>query len=345
MLPTSIYSKYNALMTDEIPQHFGDPQKEFRALIDNAGAWFHSNHPFTLSGDGVQRWCNGMLTNNIRRLAPNQGNRNAVCSPKGILEGLLDVYCLDDNRFLCLPEGIDADWFGQRFRQFLFLDDIDLDPLDTHVTVRLLGPKANELALAIGFSKPEEDTQVNCHPENGWAIFTRRYGLPCVDVVTPENHLESIVDDVLKCGGTLTGQRAYDHCRVQRREAAWPNDRYSEKPLIHALRLNSDCCAFDKGCYVGQEIINRIDVKGKLAKQLHLLKLSGPAPVGSSLCHNGRHRATLTSSSSLDEAIGLAVLPKAYWEQGTVFTIGDGVETATVVEPLTTSYKSAIAPE
>ena len=84
---------------------------------------------------------------------------------------------------------------------------------------------------------------------------------------------------------------------------------------------------------MGQEVINRIDVKGILGRQLQLLKLSGAVPTGTSLVDPEKNKvlAPLTSSSTLGETIGLAVLPKAYWAADTVLSLGETGQTATVL--------------
>ena len=341
----ALYDTLNAHIEGNSPRHFGDPQTEYRRLMTHTGLWIHPNRPFTLAGDEVQRWCNGMLSNNIRRLSPQQGNRNAICSPKGILEGLLDIYCLNKNLFLCLPDGIDGPWFTQRFRQFLFLDDIELESLENHRTIRLMGPRAYSTAQALGYALPNDNEQCTTPSEDIWAVFSTRFGLPSVDIICPDSLIESIIEQAQHAGTSLVGQEAYDHCRIERCSAAWPDDRYSEKPLLHALRLNADCCAFDKGCYVGQEVINRIDVKGKLGRKLQVLKLSAAVPSGTPLHDNGKERAVLTSISTLDQIIGLAVLPKAYWAEGSVLSLGDTGEFATVITPVTPNIQSANSPE
>ncbi|MEC8277676.1 MAG: hypothetical protein VX026_08170 [Myxococcota bacterium] len=333
MSADQILSAFGAKFEANILLHYGNAKDELEAITHAAGLYCHATHPFTLEGEDVQRWCNGMLSNNIRKLQPLQGNRNAVCTAKGSLEGLLYVYCLSVDKFLCLPDGIDADWFGQRFRQFLFLDDIELEPLDKHFTLSIIGPKALTVAEAIGFGKPDEDKQVVAKSDDQWAVFGTRYGLDCVDIVCSINEFEAVIQSAIKSGAQLTGEQAITHRRIQFGAASWPNDKYSEKPLIHALRLNHDCCAFDKGCYVGQEIINRIDVKGILGRQLQVMKLSGTVPTGTSLVDPDTNKVLgpLTSISTLGEPIGLAVLPKAYWEKDTVLSLGETGETATVL--------------
>ena len=342
MSTTDILRTFGAHYDGTTLTHFTQAEAEYGVLTDHAGIYCSPSRPFTLEGEDAQRWCNGMLSNNIRKLQPLQGNRNAVCNAKGTLEGLLYVYCLSESKFLCFPDGIDADWFGQRFRQFLFLDDIELEPLDEHCTLSLIGPKATIIASKLGYSSPEEEQQLVA-TDKGWAAFGQRFGLDCVDIVCPVDELRSQIERAQSMGAQLVGQLAYTHLRIQSGSAAWPDDKYSEKPLLHALRLNHDCCAFDKGCYVGQEVINRIDVKGILGRQLQLLKLSGAVPLGTALCDSEslKELAPLTSLSTLDETLGLAVLPKAYWAPNTKLTLGDTGETATVIDHPSATLESA----
>ena len=338
-----ILKSFGAQFDSDTLIHYGDAQKELDALTTGAGLFCQGPQPFTLEGEDVQRWCNGMLSNNIRKLQPLQGNRNAVCTPKGMLEGLLHVFCLSADKFLCLPDGIDSDWFGQRFRQFLFLDDIELEPLEDHCTISLMGPKATEVALKLGYTTPEDGQQLMALGDDHWGAFGTRFGQDCVDIVCPIHQLESLIQKAIANGAQLTGNAAMTHHRIQSGAAAWPTDKYSEKPLIHALRLNHECCAFDKGCYVGQEVINRIDVKGILGRQLQILKLSGPVPAGTHLIDPAKDKilAPLTSISTLGEPIGLAVLPKAYWAAGTALSLEGTGETATVMAHPSSSQESA----
>lgn len=335
MLLGPLLLKSGANIDDQITQDYGDPIAELGALKTKSGLYVHQDAPFSLKGDDVKRWCNGMLSNNIRKLQPSQGNRNAVCTAKGILEGLLYCYCIEPTEFICIPDGINAAQFEQRFRQFLFLDDIELEPIDTHCTLSLVGPLALECIKVMGYPEIDETTPLTSHNTYGWCALNNRFGLSGVDLICPLDQAEQLILSLQARGVSLVGHLAWEHTRIQSRQAAWPIDRYSEKPLLHALRLNTDCCAFDKGCYVGQEVINRIDVKGKLGRKLQLVRLNEGIQPGTLLLNGEREIAPITSISSLgDEILGLAVLPKAYWEAGSVLSAkGHPSLTATVITP------------
>ena len=54
---------------------------------------------FSLKGKTVQRWANGMFSNNIRKLQPNQGNYSAICDDRGRVQGFIYLYCLEKESF------------------------------------------------------------------------------------------------------------------------------------------------------------------------------------------------------------------------------------------------------
>ena len=99
--------------------------------------------------------------------------------------------------------------------------------------------------------------------------------------------------------------------------------------MVHELAINEEVCNFNKGCYLGQEVINRIDVKGQIVKRLSKITLDGDAlpPGGSSVFFGDDSVGTISSTArSGGQCIALAVLRKAAWEAGTSLRIDTGTE-------------------
>ena len=94
-----------------------------------------------------------------------------------------------------------------------------------------------------------------------------------------------------------------------------------------------DAISFNKGCYVGQEIIARMESRHRLAKQLMGLRLTGMVEPGGKLQRDGKEAGDLTSvvDSPRYGPIGLAYVRTAAAEPGTVVQVADGVD-AEVVE-------------
>ena len=93
-------------------------------------------------------------------------------------------------------------------------------------------------------------------------------------------------------------------------------DRWNGENPVHELRINEEVCNFNKGCYLGQEVINRVDVKGQVAKRLERLILpKGTGSIGANVHLADKAVGTISSiTHGSAETIGLAVLRKSAWE-------------------------------
>ena len=305
-------------MTERLVNMLGSPIPidECVAAAATGAILFHmpGTESFVLESEQARRWCNGMFTNNIRKLAAGEGNRSAICSDRGRVQGLIDTYCLDDSRFLCVLDGIDISWFQERFRMFMVLDDVEMVE-EAEGILTLQGTEAANLLSAAGFHVPERQ---HCHSGALQVVRRDRSGHGGYDLLGPVAELERAGRRLLENGAGQGSEESLDCLRILSGRARWPQDG-TEKSLIHELALDKECCAFDKGCYVGQEIINRIDVKGLVNKKLTRLSLNGPVETPAGLFTEEKEIGILTSIIGYrDGYIGLATLRKAVWAEGTV---------------------------
>jgi len=261
-----------------------------------------------------------MFTNNIKRLREGQGNRNAMCDDRGRVLGLLDLYFNSPTHFTIVLDGVDRDWFETHYRMYLILDDVELEP-DAEETARVLslqGPGAEALLSGLGWELPEAE-RAHLLREDGIRLCRRgRSGLPGFDILVPPDAVEGTWDLLLKAGAVPIGSEAMEVLRVLRGEPRWPVDGEA-KTLIHQLGLEGEVCSFDKGCYLGQEVINRIDVKGAVNKKITGMRLegSGLPPVASEVQQDGKTIGKLTSVVQQDgHYIGIGILRKTAWEPG-----------------------------
>ncbi len=89
-----------------------------------------------------------------------------------------------------------------------------------------------------------------------------------------------------------------------------------------------DDVSFTKGCYTGQEIIARLESRGRLAKTLVGVALSGPVAPGSVWEAEGRPQGELTSATALPDGrwIGLGFVRPDLAAPGRVLTMAGGGE-------------------
>lgn len=292
-----------------------------------------------LVGVDVRRFANGMFTNNVRDLPVGAGNRHAACDPKGRIFGLLDLYAASDSRLMLVVEGagppaqIAAD-FEARFGKFVILDDVEIVDRSAaakvvHVDEATLVARGWPVPGPIFVAKGPEGQDV---PGYAWAeaggvgVARRPRGAGGFDVIVP------IDADV----GAEPTDAALEPARVARGEVRWPDD-VPGRFLLHELGLRDVACSFEKGCYVGQEVVHRVDVMGQVKKRLCVVRAEGgPWPAGEVALRVGdKAIGALTSPTWSAEggAVGLAVVRAPDDAVGTALTavVGDEARPAVIL--------------
>ncbi len=270
---------------------------------------------FTLSGDDTKRWCNGMFSNNFRSMQTNQHHRSAICDDRGRVQGFLDAICVSNTEFLCTLDGNSLDEFNSRFKMYMMLDEIELEEHGTQIC-HVFGDQLHGVLTELSLPIPEPGQAVS-HGLVWIRDRSRLNGVPGVDIISATDDVtewKAIVDRLNSHTPPTTAVQ-FEDFRIQTGTPRYPQD-FTDKSFIHDYDLQDAVCSFNKGCYIGQEIINRMDIKKLATKKLLRVKLSGAWAVGDALLLANKKAGTLTSIAS-DGTVGLALLRKNAWEQGT----------------------------
>jgi folate-binding protein YgfZ len=274
----------------------------------------------TLDSEDARRWCNSMFSNNIRTLQNNQGNYSAICDDRGRVKGFLDVYCLNDQQFLCVLDGISRDEFLKRFNMFLILDDIEEEQRATEL-IHICGSSAEQILSNAKIPLPDSEC-IHLEAEGINIMRKNRFGVEGFDILADSP--DKLEVTLIESGMSSCTIDDFNALRIFHGRAKWPNDG-SEKSMIHELALNEQCCAFDKGCYLGQEIINRIDVKGLINKKIQRLSIEGQAQIGDRLCFEDSDVGLLSSLAQMNgDHYGVSVLKKKAWAKGSQLQLTSG---------------------
>jgi folate-binding protein YgfZ len=201
-----------------------------------------------------------MFSNNVRDLPAGGWARHAALDDRGRIWALLTLYDLEGDRFLAVVDGGVAagEAFVERIQRYLLFDDLTLTPLDLGPGVTVQGERA---ALALGDLPVPRGGAVAVG--TGWVLRRDRTGAGGFDVfgAHPPGGLPVEAEDLLRL-------------RVAAGRVEWPQDG-DEKRLIHEIGLRDEVCNFEKGCYIGQETVNRVDVLGGVKRGLAGLVLPG----------------------------------------------------------------------
>lgn len=276
-----------------------------------------------LSGPDARRFTNGMFTNNIRDLQPGECVRSAMCDDRGRVQGLLDVLCTAEDTFEGVLEGVSAEWFESRYGLYIVFDDVEMEVFeDAPWVLSLQGPKAAEILATAGLPQPAPGHHLST--ESGVRVANKdRSGLGGVDLIADGDSIVALYDALVSAGAAPIGFLALEQLRIESGRARWPVDG-SEKSMVHELGINEEVCSFNKGCYLGQEVINRVDVKGQINKKLHTIVVDAdPATLTGAVVQLGDDKVgTITSAAGAgDHTVALAVIRKTAWTDGQIVQI------------------------
>jgi folate-binding protein YgfZ len=137
--------------------------------------------------------------------------------------------------------------------------------------------------------------------------------------------VEAVLLALLSAGAAELSQAHLDALRVEAGRA-WYGRDVTEANLLHETDLVAECCSFQKGCYLGQEVVARLDARGgHVNKKLRGLRLVAPAAEGSTLRVAGEEvgRITTAAISPRLGPIALAYLHRAHADPGTRVEVED----------------------
>jgi folate-binding protein YgfZ len=264
---------------------FSGLSQELAALVEGVGAFDlgYRRQIAVGSADRV-RWLNGMLTNNIQSLPEGAGNYSFVLNPQGRILGDCNAYSLAD-QLLVMTDRSQIPALMAHFDHFIIMDDVALEDVSaTHTALGLAGPIAPQLLAALGVSVPEAAALPAATPGALWLLQTRICGVPVqltggfpaassrFELWCANESVRTLWDVLLAAGALPCGIRATEALRVLEGTPRYGVDlgeRYLPQETSQTRALH-----FTKGCYLGQEIVERIRSRGAVHRRLAQFTLS-----------------------------------------------------------------------
>ncbi len=253
---------------------FGDPQSEFTALRTSCGVYdLGYRAKISLTGADRVRWLNGMVTNNIRDLAAGQGVYAFLLNPQGHILGDLYAY----NRGESIVVDTDRSQLATilaTFDHYIIMDDVEVKDLsDSLTSLGIAGPKAREVLAASGIQIPETkplqifDAKCTCDCDcvQCTAVRGEDSAQESYELWLSPNEVKKTWDALVRHGATPVGSETIEMHRMVNGIPLYGVDiRGRELPqeTEQARALN-----FNKGCYVGQEIVERIRSRGAVHRK------------------------------------------------------------------------------
>ncbi len=295
---------------------FGDPRAEFAALVQGCGIYdLGWRATFRISGKDRVRWLNGMVSNNIRDLPAGRGNYNFVLDAQGHIRGDLYVYNLGEY-FLAGTECAQLEKLLSLLRKYIIMDQVELTDISHELTaIGVQGPQALKVLGKARFEgplpQPLELIEIAWRGNKLWATRIADERFHTYEIWMPPAEAEGVWDTLVAAGGTPIGMQALEMFRVAAgiprygvdiRERDLPQETGQQQALN-----------FSKGCYIGQEIVERIRSRGHVHRTLSGLLVEGspPAP-GAKITLDGKDVGEVTSAIAVPLDSGERVLALGY---------------------------------
>ncbi|HLY10380.1 MAG TPA: hypothetical protein VKW04_13835 [Planctomycetota bacterium] len=298
-----------ALGDVSVALHYGEPVREAGALRSGAGlvdlSW---RGVLEVTGRDRARFLHGMCTNDIKKLQPGQGCMAAIVNRQGKMVAEMIAHAAENAIFLemersNLVASID------HLSKFLVADDVTLRVSDTAV-LGLFGPRAQTL-LAV-----KDLPDFHFTVRDGVAISRNRtLGVEGYHLIVPAGKADE-ADRILGHGVVPAGFEAHEALRIECGFPRWGADMDATLLPMEA-GLEPLAISYSKGCYIGQEVIQRVKTYSEPPRTLAQLEVADASP-GDKVTSGTEEIGVVTSATS---ALALALIRKEFKAPGTEATI------------------------
>jgi len=287
---------------------FGDPQAEFAALRTGCGVYdLGFRVKISLTGGDRVRWLNGMVTNNIRDLAAGHGVYAFLLNPQGHILGDLYAYNRGESIMVDTDQS-QVEKILATFDHYIIMDDVEVENLSEQITaVGVGGPKSRAVLETAGIAIPETqplqvftprcDCQcscLECTVVRGEDLLHESY-----EIWIASKDVRKLWQALVESGAAPVGSDALELHRIVSgvpRYGVDIRERDLPQETEQARALN-----FNKGCYVGQEIVERIRSRGAVHRKFAGFFAEGTSGIalGTKIVAGDKEVGEITSAASL----------------------------------------------
>jgi folate-binding protein YgfZ len=263
----------------QTPLGFSGIAAELQALLYGAGVFDLGYRTFlrATSKDRV-RWLNGMITQAVKGMVTGQVGYTLVLNAQGRIQGDGDVFAYDDS-LLLETDRSQSERLLTHLRRYIIMDDVKLEELDASTTaIGIAGPHAAAILEKLGGSLPDAGGFRQGQLAGIEVTLVGAYSpvVPRFEIHVPAERVLSLWEALVAAGAAPCGVAAMEDFRVLEGLPQYDVD-FSDKHLPQETNLMR-AVNFTKGCYIGQEIVERIRARATVHRSLRQFELQGEAP-------------------------------------------------------------------
>ena len=286
------------------PRIFDAPEREKAALVGGAAVYdLGFLRRVAVRGEDRFRWLSGMVTNTVSELPADGLAWNLLLNAQGRILG--DLHTWREGEELSMVAAVDQqERILAHLDKFIIMDDVELAEQEESA-IGLAGPGAEAVLARLGVAGPREPMT---HVRAAWGgqeiRIARMHGTitPRFELWTSLGAAGQLWAALAGAGAEAVGADTLEALRIAEGTPLYgvdmaERDLPQETNQLRALH-------FSKGCYLGQEIVERIRSRGNVHRHLRQLELDGPvAGAGTELLYtkaDGREAAAgnITSAAA-----------------------------------------------
>ncbi len=317
----------------DLPRHFGDPGREWRAAREGAAVFVPVRRFMLATGDDRATFLHGMLSNDVKSLVAGSGAYAAFLTLQGKVVSDLRVYA-DADALLLDTLAWRVSGLREALERYIIADDVELADADEQPLIGLEGPLAAAVAAEVlGLTglpnQPLAHVKGAVEGRPVRAIVASECERVGVLLSGPADCAAPLFDACREAGARPLGTTALDTLRIEA-GIAWAGIDMDESTLLQETGRDA-ALSFTKGCYLGQEVVERVAARGHVNRHLVGLWCDGariPDPAARVLV-DGREVGYVTSGTRAATAgrpIALAMINRKHIEPGGAVGIGEGAD-------------------
>jgi aminomethyltransferase len=330
-----------------LPSSFGDWLAEYRALRETVGLIDKNYRAYLkFAGPDRVRYLNAILTNDIKGLQENHATISLFLNPQGHIQAEIETHALSDKLF-CASYAMIRERLIPALDKYIIMDDVTLtDRTEEVATLALEGPKAAATVAeltGVDLNRLDELESREVSVKGMDCRIVRRTpgkepsGEFLLHRAQVQESWKILTEAAKSHGGKSAGYRALNTVRLEQ-GIPWFSYDFGEKQIPHEAGLQDSHISYTKGCYTGQEIVERVRSRGQVNRVRVSLKIEGnEAPAANApLLSDGKEAGYLTRagfSPTVNACVGMGYVRREKSGVGTALDV-EGRRATVVAVPM-----------
>lgn len=305
----------------QIPASYGDAVAEHLACRESAVVIDLSHRGnLCFSGLDTEEFLHRMLSNRVKELKPGEGAYNTFLTRQG--KFISDLYMYKSETFVVasVAPGT-ADTLAEEIDRFIIMDQVEVaNETENSFCFGLFGPSSRDILSETGIGEPSPEEHSHTTSDNMMIARELWTGENGYLLMGPRENADSAWCALSDAGANPAGVAAFESLTLEAGVPLFGKDMTSAVNPMQA-GLEEKAIDFEKGCYIGQEVIAKIKYLGQVNRGLVGLKVSGETTpeAGAAVYSDEKNIGSITRAAycpTVDAILAFSYLPRAHMETG-----------------------------